>query len=499
MTHKGRPVLTGTTIFNLDDTGVYFEPAKLHHDGDKAYVDQPFYIVNPITSLRRKPLNKPVPHTSKGYSILDNLNTYRSYTFFYRKADAALVKARLNAKNHSSAKDLYKIKQTLSKCLDLHNLATSRKYNNDSELIKTWGPEKFHKISKLSDDELKTTIQQECNETEKFVGTNVKEINKKRPKKQVLSDNENSTRTKRNELFLKPNFSNSYVRAKSRNVHMKDKNDKDHDFPILPNTTTYATTLPSDSTVHSAGVRDYTPIETKIPPPTTPVVELFHITHANDIDESKLLQDKSDKVLEFVKPNDGTNKNPFMVNYKDWTVENMPMPHLSYGIIWYDKMKAANKLPWSRKLKTASANRKNRKNITLIYAEYRPDYDESETPSQNVETREFANDTIMSVINGAEDLHHDDSLIVTDDSDFLITSHVNEPNNPTDIEKEVGDDIFFLLRNLYILFGEDYIPAKLIKNPDGKLIYVLDDTRLCTPHKKHEKMLILSGLCNDIN
>ncbi|CAG5008103.1 unnamed protein product [Parnassius apollo] len=156
------------------------------------------------------------------------------------------------------------------------------------------------------------------------------------------------------------------------------------------------------------------------------------------------------------------------------------------------------------------------KNIIITYAKiYKKIFNESEIPLQKIITREFANNTVVSVTNGNEDVRNNDFLYSSNEditppsiSSLETEGESNHTNdnltealvkNIKKSQNESKANTELVIRGrLYFILGQEHIPARFVQKSDGELHVGIDGQTICMKLNKEEdkKFKILAALCN---
>lgn len=126
----------------------------------------------------------------------------------------------------------------------------------------------------------------------------------------------------------------------------------------------------------------------------------------------------------------------------------------------------------------------------------RKEFNEKDMIIPRIITKEFSNDTLMSVVNGYENITNSDFINNT----IISTPSNNESNSNLDliksnIDKIVQSDIVNIYGNLYFSFGDKQIPARFIQQSDGQINVAIDGISMCHQFQGNHTSKFMNSLC----
>lgn len=118
-------------------------------------------------------------------------------------------------------------------------------------------------------------------------------------------------------------------------------------------------------------------------------------------------------------------------------------------------------------------------------------------------TKELSNGTLLSVVDGFEDVPNSDFILANEDHNIVTTPSKDAaiPNTDllkTNIDKIVPSHVVNIHGNLYFSFGEKQIPARFIQQSDGELDVAIDGFSMCNQMLEHNLSNFMNSLCKCI-
>ncbi|XP_063546533.1 uncharacterized protein LOC134754257 [Cydia strobilella] len=211
-----------SSTLTLDDTGVYFVPAKVQLIQDQ-FNSQPFFISNPTklfpkTKYRinreydssKVPVNDPLPSQSAHIEIYKKTETISRTRIDEESGKSPLyldIEIQDSANTDTTAEQKYTFiedfettEKTLVKCLDFQIVHYTRQHGFMKEFQEFWEARNLYKYENWSDLDVEENIQTWCSEPASIVQKSLLEIKEGLPKKEPnsrsinrITDNVNKT------------------------------------------------------------------------------------------------------------------------------------------------------------------------------------------------------------------------------------------------------------------------------------------------------------------
>lgn len=430
-----------TPLPKIKDSEIYYVPEKQNYSQNISFDEQTLHKlgINPILEAKLNKFNsanKQVITDNTGENDSKSANKYKRSDTFIPKVEDETKEPPLHlyldidiiSENHNKQQQLEELKsmfqnfqtaeKKISECINLHIYIFSKYIDTINKTNANWGQEGQH--DNLSNFQQLTEIENKCDQPTSIIKQSIYEI------KQILSREDTSTEiTQDDQKKINGADSNKVIDTQNSSIQFGNVKAVTSDIMYINALTTNPADINSTAVTEAADVQ-------------------FHKNNSEYDD-----------------------RNLFNYDSKNYNITSTST--------FYEGSTMHNKI----KLKTAT-DPTDYGDLGTTRPIDRTILSETDMTIPRIITKELANGTLLSVVDGYEKVPN---------SDFITNSTMSTPSNiekntypivlKTDIHEIVKSDVVNIHGNLYFSFGEKYIPARFIQQSDGELDVAIDGFSMC--------------------